>query len=130
MPFALPSKVTSEIGEMVKKVILEPVSCSGATSVVPVVKKNDSIRLFADYYSTVNQVVKQFIYLLSTVYDVLATMKGGRIFSMFSTFGSIFAAPIDEQTSRALTLNTIRKYSKLIVFHFAFLSILRFFKKE
>ncbi|KAG8175165.1 hypothetical protein JTE90_024682 [Oedothorax gibbosus] len=53
-----------------------------ATPVVPVVKRDGSIRLCGDYRCTVNKSVKPYTYPLPTVNEVLSTVAGGKCFQM------------------------------------------------
>lgn len=107
VPFALRNKVTEKLDDMVNKGILEPVTYSEwATPIVSVVKQNGTIRICGDYRSTVNQAVKQFVYPLPTVNDILTTMSGGTIFSKLDLSEAYLQIPVDDISSKILTLNT------------------------
>ncbi|KAG8186234.1 hypothetical protein JTE90_008761 [Oedothorax gibbosus] len=92
---------------MVHKGILESISSSEwATPVVPVVKRDGSIRLCGDYRCTVNKSVKPNTYPLPTVNEVLSTVAGGKVFSKLDLSQAYLQLPVDDATSRLLTLNT------------------------
>ncbi|KAG8202124.1 hypothetical protein JTE90_010485 [Oedothorax gibbosus] len=92
---------------MVHKGILESISSSEwATPVVPVVKRDGSIRLCGDYRCTVNKSVKPYTYPLPTVNEVLSTVAGGKVFSKLDLSQAYLQLPVDDATSRLLTLNT------------------------
>ncbi|KAG8195641.1 hypothetical protein JTE90_004977 [Oedothorax gibbosus] len=77
-----------------------------ATPVVPVVKRDGSIRLCGDYRCTVNKSVKPYTYPLPTVNEVLSTVAGGKVFSKLDLSQAYLQLPVDDATSRLLTLNT------------------------
>ncbi|KAG8173528.1 hypothetical protein JTE90_014688 [Oedothorax gibbosus] len=92
---------------MVHKGILESISSSEwATPVVPVVKRDGSIMLCGDYRCTVNKSVKPYTYPLPTVNEVLSTVAGGKVFSKLDLSQAYLQLPVDDATSRLLTLNT------------------------
>lgn len=131
VPFALRDRVAGEIERMVNEGILEPVEYSDwATPVVPVIKKNGSIRLCGDYRSTVNQAVKQFTYPLPTVNEVLATMTGGTIFSKLDLSEAYLQLPVDDPSSRILTLNTHKGLFKVNRLPFGISTAVAIFQKR
>ncbi len=66
VPFAIHEKVEKEIDRQVAEGIIEPVQFSEwATPVVPIIKKDGSVRLCGDYKVTVNQTTKTDTYICS-----------------------------------------------------------------
>ena len=80
VPFAIREKVEQEIDRQVEEEILEPVKFSEwATPVVPIIKKDGSIRLCGDYKVTVNQATETDTYPLPRIEDLLTSLAGGII---------------------------------------------------
>ncbi|KAG8176284.1 hypothetical protein JTE90_022456 [Oedothorax gibbosus] len=114
------------------KGILESISSSEwATPVVPVVKRDGSIRLCGDYRCTVNKSVKPYTYPLPTVNEVLSTVAGGKVFSKLDLSQAYLQLPVDDATSRLLTLNTHKGLFRVKRLPFvelqAFLGLLNFY---
>ena len=88
--------------------ILEPIQFSEwATPVVPVVKKDGSIRLCGDYKGTVNQSAKTDTYPLPRIEDLFASLCGGTIFSNFDLAHNAYQQVVpDDKSKEMVTINT------------------------
>lgn len=107
VPYALKAKVEAEIDRLVKEGVLEPVQFSEwATPVVPVLKKDGSVRLCGDYKITVNGDAKTDTYPLPRIEDLFASLAGGTVFSKIDLSQAYLQVPLDELSKKYLTLNT------------------------
>lgn len=71
-------------------------------------KKDGSIRLCGDYRSTVNAVAQAASYPLPTVTEVLAKLRGGRIFSTIDLTQAYQQLKVTDDTAKTLTINTVK----------------------
>ena len=75
VPYSLRSRVDQALEKLVREGILEPVRFSEwAAPIVPVVKRDGSIRVCGDYKLTVNQAALVDTYPLPLVQDILASL--------------------------------------------------------
>ena len=78
VPYAFREKVDTELKRLQDAGVIEPVPFADwAAPVVPVLKRDNSIRLCGDYKLTVNQEATPDIYPLPGVEGILATMAEG-----------------------------------------------------
>ncbi|CDW59351.1 hypothetical protein TTRE_0000768301 [Trichuris trichiura] len=107
--FALQKKVAEEIDQLVQKRIWEPVADSKwAAPIVPVLNRNGTVRLCADYRATVNPAVASDVFPLLTFDEALATLAGGKCFTKLDLKDAYAQVPVDEAASEVLTVNTQR----------------------
>ena len=82
IPYALRSRVDQTLEKLVSEEILEAVQFSEwATPIVPVVKRDGSIRTCGDYKLTVNQIAQVDTYPLPLVQNILASPANGKSFT-------------------------------------------------
>ena len=82
VPYALRAKVEAELDRLEKEGILEPVKFSDwAAPIVPVVKRDGSVRICGDYKLTVNQAASTDTYPLPRIEDLFTSLSGGKLFS-------------------------------------------------
>ena len=82
IPYALRSRVDQALENLVSKGILEAVQLSEwAAPIVPVVKRDGSIRVCGDYKLTVNQVAQVDTYPLPLIQDIFASLANGKSFT-------------------------------------------------
>lgn len=78
-----------------------------AKPVVPILEKDESVRLCGDYSITVNPQLMMNEYPLPTIDELFADMAG------FKVFGKIdLQLEVDEESAKILTLNTHRSLLK------------------
>ena len=103
----LQTKVETEINQLVKEGVLEPVQFSvWATPVVPVLKQDGTVRLCGDYKITINQVAKTDTYLLPRIEDLFTFLSRGTVFSKLDMTQAYLQIALDEESERYPTLNT------------------------
>ncbi len=74
MPYVLRERVEGELDRLERESIIEPVEFSNwAAPIVPVVKRDGSIRVCGDYKLTVNQVAKVDSYPLPLIEGLCLT---------------------------------------------------------
>ncbi|XP_046868775.1 uncharacterized protein LOC124461278 [Drosophila willistoni] len=79
IPYALKGLVEEELDRQCKQGILKPVEYSDwATPIVPVIKKDGSIRICGDYKSTLNKAVKPHCHQIPAINTLLASMEAER----------------------------------------------------
>ncbi|KAK8788324.1 hypothetical protein V5799_021900, partial [Amblyomma americanum] len=82
VPFALRTSVEKELDKLEQQGVIEPTQHSQwATPLVVVRKKNGTICLCGDYWSTVNLATKASSYPLPTPEEVFSILRGARVFS-------------------------------------------------
>ena len=82
IPLALREKVETELERLEGLGIIIPVQHSEwAAPVVPVLKKDGTMRLCGDYRVTINKAAKVDAYPLPRVEDLFAALSGGKYFS-------------------------------------------------
>lgn len=109
VPFALRSKVDEALDRLVEQGVFMPVKYSRwATPVVPVIKKDGSIRLCGDYRCTANTAVKPDTYPLPTVNELFATLAGGTVFTKLDLKQAYQQLLLDDDAAELLTINTHR----------------------
>ena len=70
LPYTLKNKVDVEIDRLLAEKIIEPVEISEwAAPVVPILKKDETIRLYGDYKATVNKVASVDTYPIPKIDD-------------------------------------------------------------
>ncbi|XP_034780493.2 uncharacterized protein K02A2.6-like [Acipenser ruthenus] len=107
VPFALHPKVDEALEQLVEQGVFQPVKHSRwATPIVPVMKKDGSLRLCGDYRCTVNTAVKSDTYPLPTLAELFASLAGGAIFTKLDLKQAYQQLVLDETSAELLTVNT------------------------
>lgn len=109
VPFALRARLDEELDKLVAQGVFEPVRTSRwATPIVPVAKKDGSLRICGDYRCTVNRVVKPDVYPIPTVAELFSRLAGGVIFSKLDLKQAYQQLVLDDAAAELLTINTHR----------------------
>ncbi|KAJ0169591.1 hypothetical protein K1T71_014776 [Dendrolimus kikuchii] len=118
VPYALKDKVDIEIDRLIQLGILKPVSYAEyASPIVPVLKRNGSIRLCADYSGTINKQLKVDQYPLPTAQELFAKLHGGRLYSKLDLSQAYSQLELDDESQRYTCINTHRglfKFTRLV----------------
>ena len=114
LPYALRSKVAEELSRLESDGVISPVSWSDwATPIVPIVKKDGSVRVCGDFKVTVNPQLNVEQYPLPRIDDVFASLAGGKRFSKIDLKQAYLQMEMDDESSALLTLNTHKGLFKL-----------------
>ena len=107
VPFSLREKVEQELARLQQQGIIEPVPFSDwATPIVPVVKRDGSVRICGDYKVTVNQVAKLDKYPIPRIEDLFASLSGGQKFSKLDLSHAYQQIELDQESRRYVVINT------------------------
>lgn len=114
IPFAIRDRVCNEIDRLVEVGVIEPIPFSNwATPIVPVPKKNGSIRLCADYRLTVNTATETDTYPQPTINESLSELAGGTVFTKLDLKEAYTQVKVTENTAKILTINTPKGLYKM-----------------
>ena len=107
VPYAMRQKVEQELERLEKQDVITPVKFSDwAAPIVPVVKRDGSVRVCGDYKLTVNRVAKTEVYPLPKIEDMFASLAGGKTFSKLDLSHAYQQVPLDEESQQYVTVNT------------------------
>lgn len=99
--------IENELERLVGLGLLIPLDISEwATPLVPVLKRNGKIRICGDFKLTINKYVILNKYPLHTVDDIFTKLQGGNTFSELDLTQVYMQFPIDEESSKLLTIVT------------------------
>ena len=117
VPYALRSKVEQELERLEKAGIIEPVEFSEwAAPIVPVVKRDGSIRVCGDYKVTINQAAKLDTYPLPRIEDIFAQLSNGKTFTKLDLAHAYQQLLLDDDSKSYTTINThkgLYRYNRL-----------------
>ena len=117
VPFALRDRVEAELDKLVKEGILHPVQFSDwAAPIVPVVKKDGSIRICGNYKLTANRVSFTDQYPIPRIDDLLASTAKAKIFSKLDLANAYLQLELDEDSKKYVTISTHKglfRYNRL-----------------
>ena len=107
VPYAIRSQVEGEINRLVSVGILKPVDYSEwATPVVPVFKKDGTVRLCGDYRTTINSLIEVDQYPIPKIDDLFGRMQGGVRFTKLDLGQAYQQVELDEDSQNMVTLST------------------------
>ena len=105
--YALKDKVDKELTRLQDLRLIVPVQSSEwAAPIVPVVKRDGSIRICGDYKVTANQVLTPDTYPLPRVEDLFAVLAGGKIFSKLDLSHAYQQLQLHDDSKVYTTINT------------------------
>ena len=117
VPYALKGKIEKELDRLVQQGAIEPIYFSEWTApIVPVLKKDGTVRICGDYKLTLNQAAKTDSYPLPKINDLFASLAGGETFSKLDLANAYLQIPLDEAFQKLVTINThkgLYKYNRL-----------------
>ena len=117
VPFALRDRVATELDRLQAAGIIAPTKFSRwATPIVPIVKRDGSIRLCGDYRQTVNKHAKTEIYPLPCIEELFTTLSGGQSFTTLDLSHAYLQLELEEESQELVTINThkgLYKYTRL-----------------
>ncbi|XP_061728385.1 uncharacterized protein K02A2.6-like [Cydia pomonella] len=97
LPYALCARVDAELDAMLRAGVIEPVDHSDwASPLVPIPKPDGTLRLCADYKSTLNPVLLIDRYPLPKIDDVLVGLNGNKYFSKIDLSQAYNQVELDE----------------------------------
>jgi len=106
-PFALRESIEQELSRLENAGIIKKVQFSDwATPVVPVRKKDNSIRLCGDYKVTVNRCVEEDRHPIPRAEDLLEKLSGGEKFTKIDFSNAYNQLTLDESSRKLTTINT------------------------
>ena len=118
VPYALRPKVEAELRRLEEDGILSKVEYSEwATPIVPVVKRNGSVRVCGDFKVSVNPVLLAEQYPLPRIEDIFANLAGGKHFSKLDLRQAYHQLEVTEESKKYLTINTHKslfQYNRLV----------------
>nr|XP_037870976.1 uncharacterized protein K02A2.6-like [Bombyx mori] len=116
--FALREKVEKEINRLVGLGVLRPVEHSDyASPIVPVLKRDGSVRICADYSVTINKQLVVEQYPLPTVNELFSKLYGGQTFTKLDLSMAYGQFCLDEESQKLTCINThkgIFAYTRLV----------------
>ena len=107
VPLALKGKVEEELERLQSAGIISPVQFSKwAAPIVPVMKRNGSVRICGDYRLTANRACPVDPYPLPRIEELLANLAGGKCFSKLDMSQAYLQLPLDDESKELVTVNT------------------------
>ncbi|XP_060881762.1 uncharacterized protein K02A2.6-like [Metopolophium dirhodum] len=107
IPFAFNKKVEGELDRLEREDIIQKVETSEwGTPLVPVIKPDGSIRLCADYKTTVNKYLVDINHPLPRVEEVFVALQGGKTFSKLDFLNAYNQLELCESTQKLLAWST------------------------
>ena len=101
VPYAMRERVEAELDRLEAESIIEAVrysDCSPwATPIVPILKKDGSIRICGDYKITVNRVANIDSYPIPKIEDLYTNLVGGKMFSTLDLSNAYLQMPLEEE---------------------------------
>ena len=117
VPYSLRQKVESELQRLQDQGVIEPVPFSDwAAPIVPVLKRDSSVRICGDYKLTVNKEATPDVYPLPRVEDLLATLAEGESYSKLDLAHAYQQLLLEDNSKKYTTINTTRglfQYNRL-----------------
>lgn len=116
--FALRDKVGNELARLVELGVLRPVDhAEYASPIVPVLKRDGSVRICADYSITINKQLNIDQYPLPTVNELFSKLYGGNQFTKLDLSMAYNQFCLSEESQRLTCINTHRglfAYTRLV----------------
>ena len=107
VPYAFKGKIEKELDRLVQQRVIEPICFSEwAAPIVPVLKKDETVRICGDYKLTVNQAAKTDSYPLPKINDLFASLAGVQTFSKLDLANAYLQIPLDKASQKLVTINT------------------------
>ena len=107
VPYSMKLKIEEELDRLLSLGILKPVQFSEwATPIVPVLKRDRSVRICGEFKVTVNPVAKLDRYPIPRIEDLLATLGGGKSFSKLDMSQAYQQVEVDESSRQFTVINT------------------------
>lgn len=117
LPFALRDKVETEINRLLKLNIIESIEYSPwGTPIVPILKKDGTIRLCGDYKVTINKVLEIDQYPLPRIEELFTKVQGASYFSKIDLSNAYQQVKLDKHSQIYTTISTHKglfKYTRL-----------------
>lgn len=109
VPIAFQELVNKQIDRDVQNGLLRKVEHSEwGSPLVPVLKKDGSLRLCADYKVTINKHLKDFNYPLPRIEDLFAALEGGKQFTKLDIRNAYNQLELEESSQKLLSWSTHR----------------------
>ena len=106
VPYAMRDRIEAERNRLESEGVLSKTNSSDwAPPIVPIVKKNNQIRLCGDYKITVNRALNVDMYPLPKPQDIFASLAGGHKFTKLDLIQAYLQCEVDDMTKGLLTLN-------------------------
>ena len=100
-------KVEQELNRLQRQGVLTPVAFSDwAAPIVPVLKKDGSVRICGDYRLTVNQAAKLETYPLPKIDDLLTSLAGRKTFTKLDLAHAYQQVELEKDSRKFVTINT------------------------
>ncbi|XP_031334049.1 uncharacterized protein K02A2.6-like [Photinus pyralis] len=107
IPFAYKAKVEQELDRLEKIGVITKVETNNwGTPLVPIIKKDNSIRLCANYKITVNKFLDNFNYPIPLIEDIFVALQGGVEFTKLDLSQAYNQLIVDDQTKSLLAWST------------------------
>ena len=107
VPFVWKAKVEEELTRLEQQGIISPVKHSQwAAPIVPVPKKDGSVRICGDFKVTVNQASLTEQYPLPRAEDLFADLSGGKYFTKLDLSNAYLQLPLSNAAKKYVTINT------------------------
>ena len=118
VPYAIRPELDKELINLERQGIIKSVPSSRwATPIVPVVKPNGSVRICADFKTTINPVLQGDEYPLPKIEDIFASLAGGERFSKIDLRQAYLHYEVAPEDREYLTINTDKglfQYQRLV----------------
>ncbi|XP_054287784.1 uncharacterized protein K02A2.6-like [Macrosteles quadrilineatus] len=107
VPYSLKGKVEDKLNRLENAGIITKVNnAQWGTPIVPVVKPNGSVRICADYKTTLNKVIQDDKHPIPRIEDIFAEMNGGKLFCTLDISNAYLHMQMDEESSNMQTIST------------------------
>ena len=117
VPFVFREKVEAELERLQSIGVISPVkTAKWAAPIVPVLKKNGSVRICGGYKVTANKALLPDNYPLPRIDEMVTALAGGETFTKLDLANAYLQLPLDEQSKEYLTVNTHKglfRYNRL-----------------
>lgn len=107
LPFAIKEKVEKELDRLHKLGVIEPVEYSPwGTPIVPVLKKDGSVRICGDFKITVNPFIEIDPFPLPRIDELFVKLQGGVHFTKLDLSNAYQQICLDEKSKELVTIST------------------------
>lgn len=115
VPFRLINLIDKELDSLEKEGVLEHVDTSlFGTSIVPILKRDGSIRICRDYSVTVNPQLIVNEFPLPTTDELFSDLAGCKYYAKIDCSKAYLQLPVDDESAKILTINTHRGLYKVL----------------